>query len=303
MEKFKKCMKKFFFLPPLLTVFIAIPSFVFVFVMLARGDHSALSYIAYLLSAYALIITATGISNVAEAAKNGFAQWPLLEKIKNTPAGQRLLGDAIFRSEVTLQGGLFVNLLYAGLNLFYGVRYRSAWFIALAAYYTVLCAMRGLLVHYVRKNTVGENLPAEFRCYQGCGILLLFMNAALAGIIGYMVHQDKGPSYPGLLIYVMAVYTFYITIAAVVNVVRFRRYKSPILSAAKLISLTAALVSMLSLADAMITQFGSDPRTFKRIMISSFGGVICVSVFGMAILMIVQANRQIRKFHSSKTNR
>ena len=303
MEKFKKILKKVFFLPPPITVLIAVPSFVFVFVMLARDDHTVLSYIAYILSAYALIITATGISGIMGAAKSGFDQWPLLRRIQSNPVGHRLLGDAVFRAELTLQGGFFISLLYAGLNLFYGVRYCSSWFIALAAYYTLLCAMRGLLVRYVHKYPVGENLPAEYRRYRGCGILLLFMNAALAGMIGYMVYQDRGSSYSGLFIYAMAAYTFYITIAAVVNVVRFRRHRSPILSAAKIISLTAALVSMLSLESAMITQFGGEQHTFKRIMTSALGGVICASVLAMAILMIVRANRKIREFHTSQTNR
>lgn len=303
MERFKKGIQKLFFLSPLPTVLIAVPSFVFVFIMLVRADHSALSYIAYLLSAYALIITGTGISGMVKAAKNGIHQWPLLGKIQNHPVGRRLVEDAVFRSELTLQGGFLFNLLYAGLNLFYGVRSRSAWFITLAGYYTLLCAMRGLLVHYVHNNFLGENLPAEYRRYRGCGILVLWMNAALAAMVGDMVHQNRGASYPGTLIYGMAAYTFYITIAAIVNVIRFRNHKSPILSAAKGISLTAALVSMLSLENAMITQFGGNQHRFQQIMTSAFGGAICVSVLGMAILMIVRANRKIREFDHSQTNR
>lgn len=71
MKRLKVVLKKIFFLPPLPTILIAVPSFVFVFVMLGVGDHSILSYLAYILSAYAMIITITGINGIIEAIRNG----------------------------------------------------------------------------------------------------------------------------------------------------------------------------------------------------------------------------------------
>ena len=65
MERLKAFLKKIFFLPPLPTVLIAIPSFIFVFIMLGMEDHTVLSYFAYLLSAYAMVITVTGITGSA----------------------------------------------------------------------------------------------------------------------------------------------------------------------------------------------------------------------------------------------
>ncbi len=51
-------------------------------------------------------------------------------------------------------------------------------------------------------------------------------------------------------------------ITSVINVVKFRKYGSPIMSAAKVINLTAALVSMLSLETAMLAQLGGDGRFY-----------------------------------------
>lgn len=45
----------------------------------------------------------------------------------------------------------------------------------------------------------------------------------------------------------MALYTFYVTIMAVVNLVRYRKYQSPAMSAAKAIQPGRGVVSMLSL--------------------------------------------------------
>lgn len=294
MERLKQILKKLFFLPPLPTVLIAIPAFVFVFVILGTGNKSSLAYAAYALSAYAMVITSTGIAGMIEAAKNGWEEIPLLKKIRSYPLGNKLLGDVVFRSEITLHGGLAMNLLYAALNLFSGIRYQSAWFVTLAFYYILLSVMRGLLVGQVHRTPVGENIPAELRSYRTCGIVLLFMNQALAGIMVYIVNRNRGFTYPGLLIYAMAVYTFYITVASVINVVRFRKRGSPVLSAAKAISLTAALVSMLSLETAMLAQFGADQPQFRRIMTGASGGTVCVFVLGMAVYMIVRSSRQLK---------
>lgn len=51
--------------------------------------------------------------------------------------------------------------------------------------------------------------------------------------IALAVHQNSGFEYPGMLIYVMAMYAFYAMITAVRNVIKFRRYGSPVMSAAK----------------------------------------------------------------------
>lgn len=303
MKKADRLLKKLFCLPPVPTVLIALPSFVFVSVVLATDTHEVLSYAAYVLSAYALIITVTGLAGILEAAKNGFEQNALLKKIERSPLGRRLVGDAVFRSEVTLHGGLFVNLLYVGINLFYGVRERSLWFGTLAVYYALLSAMRGMLGRYMRRRALGEDLPAEYRRFRICGILLVLMNLSLVGVVRYISVYNRGAVYSGLLIYVVATYTFYITVTAVINLLRYRRRGSPVLSAAKAISLTAALVSMLSLENAMITQFGGDTdATFRQVMTSAFGGCICVGVLIMAVVMILRANRKLREFNDSQTD-
>ena len=112
MERLKKVLKKLIFLPPLPTVLISVPSFIFVFVMLGTGEHSALSYLSYILSAYAMIISVTGITGVVEAVKNGIDDMTLVKKLRSTALGSRLLGDAVFRSEVTLHGGLLAMDVY-----------------------------------------------------------------------------------------------------------------------------------------------------------------------------------------------
>lgn len=180
--------------------------------------------------------------------------------------------------------------------MFSGIRYKSVWFITLAVYYILLAVMRFSLLHHVRRREkIGDEPSAQWRRYRLCGMILLFMNWALAGIIILVIHQNSGFVYPGVLIYVMALYAFYATITAVINIIRFRRYGSPVLSAAKAINLTAALVSMLSLETAMLMQFGTaDDAGFRRIMMTATGFGVNVIVLGMAVYMIVHATKTLK---------
>ena len=110
-----------------------------------------------------------------------------------------------------------------------------------------------------------------------------------------MVFFDKGFRYQGILIYVIALYTFYVTITAIIDMVKFRKYKSPILSTSKIIKMASALFSMLFLETAMFAQFGADTSAeVKRIMIMATGAGISVAVVSMAVYMIVHTTKEIK---------
>ncbi len=295
LHNMKRLLKNIFFLPPVPTLLIAIPSYGLVIYALAGENvNPAAAYVSYFLSAYALIITITGMTGIVRFIRRGINEHPLVRKMMGIPLVSRYVKEDLFRAEAALYQGFFINLLYAGIKMFSGIFYSSVWFITLAFYYFLLAAMRASLLHYVR--TAGRSKAAEWRRYRLCGIILLFMNVALAGIVILVVHQNSGFAYPGMLIYVMAMYSFYAAITAVWNVVKFRRYGSPVMSAAKGINLTAALVSMLSLETAMLTQFGAaDDPMFRQLMTASTGAGISMIVLGMAVFMIVRATKQIKR--------
>jgi hypothetical protein len=298
MDRIKQFLRKIFFLPPLPTVLISIPILVLTFVILGTGQNDAwYAYIVYVLSAYAMIVLVIGFPGILNALKSGFWNAKPVKWLQSTTIGNRFLSSSVFRSEISLHRGLVINLAYVALKLATGILYRSVWLIALAVYYLLLAVMRAVLVGSVHRHPIGENIPAEFRRYRVCGYVLLVMNQALAAIVIYIVHQNQGFSYPGVLIYGMALYAFYAIITAIINVVKFRKLGSPVLSAAKTVNLTAALVSMLSLETAMLSEFGGDDSTFRFWMTAISGGVVCTFVLGMAIYMIVRATRYLKKHH------
>ena len=301
MKKLKHILKIIFFLPPPATVLISLPSFIFVFCVLGMGIEGAAAYVSYGLSAYAMVITATGFTRMIQTVRRGIDNHPLMKKLMEHPLGGRYLTDAAFRAEVSLYPGFCINMLYAAVKMISGILYSSAWFIFLSVYYILLAVMRFLLLTSARKKQIKSDIAAEFKRYRMCGILLAIMDLALSGIILFIVRQDGGYDYPGMLIYIMAMYAFYAVITAVINIIKFRKHGSPILSAAKAINLTAALVSMLALETAMLSQFGQDnERLFRKIMTASSGGAVCAFVFGMAVYMIIHAAKQLKKLERSR---
>ena len=299
MEKFKQVLEKIFFLPPLLTVTFAILGYGFVILIFALEINiPAIEYASYVCSTYALIITITGYPHwiaFVNAVKQHIREHPIMQKLRNTTLGGRFFSDVRFRTEVSLYQGLLINLLYIAMKMFSGIYYRSVWFIALAIYYILLASMRVMLLRRGKRRTDRYPMEEEIRRYRLCGIILLIMNQALAGIVIFMVYQNRGFDYPGLLIYAMATYSFYSVITAVINIVKFRKHGSPVMSAAKAINLVAAMVSILSLETAMLAQFGGDDETFRAVMTGATGGGVCTIVIGMAIFMIWKSTRQMKE--------
>ena len=160
----------------------------------------------------------------------------------------------------------------------------------------MLTVLRVSLVNYVRQNEVLHNLNAEYRRSRLVGILLMPMNLVLSIIVTRMIAFNETYSYPGVLIYGMAAYVFYSVILAVVNVFRFRRHGSPVLSAIKVVSLTAALVALLSLEAAMLAQFSDgEDGIFRGKMLGISGLVICMIILGMSAYMIIHATIELKK--------
>ena len=295
MERFKRAAWAVVHPPIWLAFILTLPSFALVIWTLASGQSGTpLAYLSYGLSAYALVIVCVRIPGIVRACRTGFEGHPLVYGAVHSAAGERLRGDAFYRAQLSLYMGLGVNLLYVVIKAASGIVYQSRWFGVLAGYYLLLSLMRFALTWYVVHTPIRQNLLSEWRRYRLCGVVLLAMNQALGAVVYLMERQDYGFEYPGLLVYVMAMYTFYAVISAVWNMVKFKRHGSPVLSAAKAVSFVSALVSLLALEKAMLTQFGEPGQErFSSIMVGLTGIAVCAAVLALAIEMIRRANRAI----------
>ena len=67
-----------------------------------------------------------------------------------------------------------------------------------------------------------------------------------------------------ILLCMSAFYTFYTMVISVLNLVKFRKLGSPILSAAKVLNFIAAMMSILGLQTAMISRFSENGEAYRK---------------------------------------
>ena len=285
------------FCPPgwLLMLLTAASAAGLVFAFIKQRTETPAACALYALSFYTLCtVTLRLVKNLP-----GWRQ-ALRRRAESSSFCRRYAAEPAFRTRVSLYITLAVSLLYVGVNLLSWVLYRSLWYIVLAVYYGILAVMRFLLVRYVRGTDIGDDFLKELHRARLCACILLLVNFALSGAVLMILYQDKGVEYRGVLIYAMAAYTFYAVIHAAVDLAKYRRYKSPVMTAAKVIALSAALVSLLNLETAMFAAFGAGmPLQERRLMIMLTGAGVSAAVVVMSVYMILRTAQQIREINQN----
>ena len=165
----------------------------------------------------------------------------------------------------------------------------------MAGDYLLLALMRLTLVRFTHHHAAGEDTALEWRKYRFCGALLMVMNLALAIFTLYFVYRIRTFPHHEITTIAMAAYSFTALTLAIVNAVRHKKYGSPAYSAAKAISLVSAIVSMLTLENAMLTVFGEESsELFRQSILGASGVVVILVVQGIALHIIVNATRKLR---------
>ncbi len=291
----KKIGAKLLFPPVWVMVILTLISAAALAAVFIKGWETAFfAYAVYVLSFYTLCVVSILLVRVLPGKYRAVRQ-----KIYENPFGNRYMTDKAFRTKVSLYISLGINLLYVAMQGLQWHLFRSWWFVVLAAYYSILSVMRFLLLRYVRANDIGSSILSEWKRSRVCACILMLVNLCLSGAVLMILYENRGYDYPGILIYVMALYTFYSAINAVVQTVRYRKLGSPVMSTAKVIALSAALVSMLNLETAMFSQFGGEMSIdHQRLMIILTGAGISIAVNAMSAVLIVKSTHAIQAYNS-----
>ena len=295
--EWKKVGKKLLYPPVWVMVVLVIISAAALSLIFVKGmEQSIPAYIVYVLAFYTLSVVTFFCAMVLPKQYS-----TIKHKIYNNPLGRRFLTDRVFRINVSLSVSFVISMLYVGINVLSWHMLQSYWFVVLAVYYVIMAVMRFLLVRYVRIQKIGTNIMGEWKRSRICAYILLLINLSLSGAVLMILYQSKGYDYPGMMIYVMALYTFYSMIHAIVDIVKYRSLGSPVMSTAKIVRLSGALVSMLNLETAMFAQFGGDmsPEN-QRIFIILTGAGVSVTVVTLSVILIVNANKEIRRIKNGE---
>ncbi len=243
-------------------------------------EESIIAIISYPIAFYSLVIFCTWLYHIIIRTNKLINQNKLYIKYKS---------NQNIKIKSSLYFNIFMNTIYAVFNLISGIYYSSYWLITFAIYYITLSTMRIILLSNIDNEI---EIKKEYQILKNCGVTLLFMNILFSGIVTLIIRQNKYFNYPGFLIYAVAAYDFYLITYAIINIIRYRKNNRPIFIASKCISLTTAMISLISLETAMLSQFGTGKTdNFNLIMVASTGLGICIINSVMAIYMIIKGNK------------
>ena len=279
----------------ILIILVPIATVLLVGSMAFVGTKSVIAYISYLLAAYTLTVWCFKIPYLIKFFK--------IFKDENRYA-RKWRDDTRLRVNVSLYGSLAWNSLYGIFQLWLGLYHHTFWFCSLGAYYICLGVMRFFLLLHTRRYRPGEKMQAELLRYRACGLVFLLMNSALTLIIFFMIYFNRTFEHHMITAIAMAAYTFTALTIAIVNVIKYRKYNSPVFSASKAISLAAASVSMLTLEATMLTTFGDETMTAveQKWMLGATGGAISALIVAIAIYMIVVGTKKLKILRTEVKN-
>jgi len=262
-----------------------------VYSLIYLGPESIIAIVSYLLAFYVLLVVCFRIPSMIVFFKT---------LKKENKYLKQWFSDVHLRMNVSLYGSLIWNITFAIFQLGLGFYHKSFWFYSMFTYYVMLGVMRFFLLNHTRKYKLNEQTEIETKKYIVSGWLLLFMNIALLVIVFFMVYWNRTFNHHMITTIAIASYTFLTFTFSIINLIKYRKYKSPVYSAAKSISFINGCVSMLTLETTMLTTFGqNESLLFNKIMLSATGVVVIGFAITIAIIMIVKGNKILKEINKT----
>lgn len=280
--------------PHLAVIIFLLPISVTLLVMalIFLSVESILAIMAYLLAFYVLLVICFRVPRIIK-----FFQ---IFKEKNQYL-QKWFSDVHLRMNVSLYSSLIGNTAFALFQLVLGFYYHSYLFVSMFVYYLFLGMMRFILLRHTRTYQSDEALHTQIKTSVLCGWLLLVMNLALAVVVALVILLNETFQNHMIITIGMAAFTFLTFVLAIIDLVRYRKYHSPVYAAAKIINLIAGCVSILTLETTMLATFGTtENQLFSQIMLASTGAVVIGFAVTMSLIMIIKGCKQLKntaKFH------
>ena len=245
-------------------------------------ENNSLHYFLYALSAVGLGYFAYTVIVLVVPKIKAYA----IRLLQRHSFTDHILKSYGFRTLAFAAAGFIVNIAYAVLQAVVGIVARSVWNITIAVFYFVLIALKSIVFFCDRKYK--ENTAKQIKTYRTCGYLFNLLTVALAGIAILINKADMSYEYAGYMIYIVAAYTFYKIITAIIHFFKARRRDGLIVQAIRNINLVSAIYSMFVLQVSMIQAFGDGNDPLSN---SIAGGVVALLILLVSIYMIVKSHK------------
>ena len=206
--------------------------------------------------------------------------------------------DYGYRTVITAVFSLAIDLGYSVFLIVMAVLYDPVWYGSLAAYYVLLGAIRAVVIR--RDGRRGKGAPEgvelqkrRLKTYGICGAFLVALSAAMSVAVAQMVVSGRGSGNPEWVVIAIAAYTFYKAISAIANFVKAKKRDDLTAKALRVIGLSDALVSVMSLENAMLSAFGEGDELFVLKAVTGFA--VCALTVALGAVMSVSGYTGYKK--------
>lgn len=224
------------------------------------------------------------------------------ERIKRNRYGKMFLELYGFKTAVLAVCSAVINFGFAVGNLVCAFVYGSAWYYAFSAYYFALIIFRLAVV--LADNKLGKkyaeddkkHLLARNRIQLAGGIYLVLVEIAMAVGISLTIIFGRPAKSGEIMAIATAAYAFYKIIMASINLARAKRHGDPVVQSLRNLNFADACMTMASLTVILLATFGKrEEARFATVMNSAVGFAACLAVLALAVLMISDALKNIKR--------
>ena len=180
-----------------------------------------------------------------------------------------------------------MNLFFLVFNAVLGLMYSSLWHGSISVYYALLFIVRTIIVMHQRRGE--SNHRRNRNIYILTHILLLIMNVSLIVPIAMMIEGNRSYTHGLIPAIAMATYTTYRVTMAIMNAVKSKRGGSPFTSELRTINFLDAMLSVLTLQNALIIATDGMNEDMHTLMSWTSGGI-----WLLIVVVTVLSFRKIR---------
>ncbi len=209
----------------------------------------------------------------------------------------KYLTNIFAKTKFDLYVAVLFNILFIVFNFVSAILYKSNWFGLFAVYYTLIGLIRFLILIHIKESKSHQNKISEHKCARLCSFLLLAFNLILSGAIFMISKYHEGFKHNGWFLYILSGTVITVIIIDVVNVLKYRNHKCPLIYVSQGIKLTSAMFSLLCLETALIAQLGINMLSEHQSFWLALSGLI---ISGIVILIslytIIKSTNKLKKY-------
>lgn len=195
--------------------------------------------------------------------------------------------------------GLIINACYIIFNLISGIIYGNAWFITVAAYYTLMVSVRYLILgNLCSADCKSEYSIENIKSTKTCGTLMLILGAPITGMIIYTVVSNITYNYSDFVFVFLFIYAAFNILRASFGIFSVKE-KPDLSNLVNYVRMSSALLSLFNLQTSVFSAIGIG---YVAVAILNFitGAAVSLSVLGFAAKIIKESDIKLHELIDKK---